>query len=156
MRSAGVLIVLVAALAAGCGGGGSSDDEPERSALALKLAAVCDQARDDIEALGLPGEKGFAIVEPTVKIGKRLAATIKTLAGTTEQEKEQISSLASYYDRYYAELEAGYKLYEFGSADGFALTVERATALLETAEALATRMGAPECAERAFADTPSP
>ncbi len=153
MRAAGVLIVLVALLAAGCGGG---DDEPERSALALKLAAVCDQAREDIEALGLPGEKGFAIVEPTVKIGKRLAATIKTLATANEQEKEQISSLANYYDRYYAELEAGYKLYEFGSADGFALTVERATTLLETAEALATRMGAPECAERAFADTPSP
>jgi hypothetical protein len=154
MRAAGVLIALVAALAAGCGGGG--DDEPERSALALKLAAVCDQAREDVEELGLPGEVGFAIVEPTVKIGKRFAATIKTLATATEQEKEQISSLASYYDRYYAELEAGYKLYELGSADGFAITVERATALLESAEALAARMGAPECSERPFADTPPP
>lgn len=153
MRTAVALIAVGAVFFAG---GGGADDEPERSALALKLAAVCDQARSDIEDLGLPGEVGFAIVEPTVKIGKRLAATIKTLEAGTEQEKEQIASLAGYYDRYYAELEAGYELYELGNAEAFAITVERATPLLESAEALGARMGAPECAERAHADAPAP
>ena len=45
-----VLLVGVAVFAGGCG-----KDEPKRSALAENLAQLCEQARADTEALGLPG-----------------------------------------------------------------------------------------------------
>jgi hypothetical protein len=54
-RAAGTAIVVVGlALLTGCG-----KDEPKRSALAENLAQLCDQARADTEALGLPADVGF-------------------------------------------------------------------------------------------------
>ena len=142
-----VLVLGVAASAAGCG-----EDEPKRSALAEELAALCDQARADVEALGLPADKGFVVVKPTAAIGLRLAADIKKLHGSTAAEKEQVASLAEYYRFYWNEVKAGAKLYEFGQHDAYVVTIDRAKGQLATAEALATRMGAPECAVRPFPD----
>jgi hypothetical protein len=141
------LVVGVAVLAGGCG-----EDEPERSALAESLAQLCEQARADTEALGLPADEGFKVMKPTAAIGLRLAGEIKKLEGTTPAEQEQVASLAAYYRFYYKELAAAVKLYTAGYVDAYGPTIERAKGLLASAEALATRMGAPECAVRPFPD----
>lgn len=145
--SAAVVLVGLALVVGGCG-----EDEPERSPLAESLAALCEQARADTEALGLPAEKGFSVIEPGAEIGVRLAADIKKLQGSTPAEKEQIASLAEYVRFYHNEIRAGTKLYEAGYTDAYTVTVERAKPSLASAEALATRMGAPECAVRPFPD----
>jgi len=138
----------LAVLAGGCGG----SDEPKRSALAEQLGQLCNEARADIEALGLPGDKGFAVIPPTAKIGLRLAKSVGRLQGTTPHEREQVRSLAKYFAFYYGELAAGAKLYAVGQPEAYVITVERAKPTLVSAEALATRMGAPECAVRPFPD----
>lgn len=149
MRRASLAIALVglALVVAGCG-----EDEPERSPLAESLAALCEEARVDTEALGLPGDKGFSVVKPGAERGIRLAADIKKLEGTTPAEKEQIASLAEYFRFYHTEIEAGARIYELGQPEAYSITVERAKPSLASAEALATRMGAPECAVRPFPD----
>ena len=149
MRRASIAALLIglALVAGGCG-----EDEPERSALADSLAELCDNARADTEALGLPSEKGFAVIRPGAERGIRLAADIKKLKGTTAAEKEQIASLAEYFRFYHNEIRAGTKLYEAGYTDAYAVTVDRAKGSLASAESLATRMGAPECAVRPFPD----
>jgi hypothetical protein len=146
--SLAALVAAVVVVTAGCGGSG----EPDRSALAQELAQLCDTARADMEALGLPAEKGFAVIPPTAKIGQRLAKDVAGLKGTTPHEREQVASLAKYLAFYYGELAAGAKLYRVGQAEAYRITVERATPTLVSAEALATRMGAPECAVRPFPD----
>lgn len=152
-RAIAVIVVgsaLLAAvlLVAGCGG----KNEPKRSALADRLAQLCEQARADTEALGLPAEKGFAVMAPTAKIGARLARDVAKLRGTTVAQREQVASLAKYLRFYYAELAAAVKLYAVGQSEVYSITLNRAKPSLESAEALATRMGAPECAVRAFPD----
>ncbi len=150
MRGLAIAVVVVglAGLAGGCGG----KDEPKRSALASDLAQLCDQARADVEALGLPSEKGFGVMKPTALIGLRLAGDVKKLEGTTAAEQEQVASLAEYFRFYFKELEAAVRLYEVGQSEVYAITLDRAKGTLASAEALATRMGAPECAVRAFPD----
>jgi hypothetical protein len=143
-----MLTVGLAALSGGCGG----KDAPKRSALAENLAQLCEQARADTEALGLPADKGFVVMKPTAARGLRLAADIKKLKGTTAGEREQIASLAEYFRFYYNELEAAVRLYDAGHPEVYAITLGRAKPSLESAEALATRMGAPECAVRPFPD----
>ncbi len=132
--------------------GGCSEDEPKRSPLAESLAALCEQARAETEALGLPGDKGFAVIRPGAEIGIRLAADIKKLEGTTPAEKEQIAALAEYLRFYHNEVSAAAKLYEAGQTEVYGITIDRAKPTLVSAEALASRMGAPECAVRPFPD----
>jgi hypothetical protein len=147
----GLLVVTLIGLtlaAAGCG----SKAQPKRSALAEQIAQICDTARAKTEALGLPGDKGFAVVAPTAAIGLRMAKQLKQLRGTSPAKKEQIDSLAEGFRFYYGEMAAGAKLYNAGYRDGYAATIERAKSVLTTAEALAVRMGAPECAVRAFSE----
>lgn len=134
---------------AGCGGG---KDEPKRSALVEQIAQLCDKARADTEALGLPGDKGFVVMKPTAAIGLRFAHDLKKLEGTTPAEKKQIATLAEDFRFYYNELAAAVKLYALGQSEVYSLTLSRAKPSLASAEALATRMGAPECAVRPFPD----
>ena len=143
-----VLIVGIALFVSGCGG----KDAPPRSVLAEQLAQFCDSARADVEALGLPAEMGFKVMRPTAVIGLRLARQIKGLDGATPAEQEQVASLAEYYRFYWAEIAAAAKLYEAGHPEIYGITIDRAKGSLASAEALATRMGAPECAVRAFPD----
>jgi hypothetical protein len=143
-----IVVVLLAVAAAGCGG----KEAPKRSALAEQIAQLCEQARADTEALGLPAEKGFDVMKPTATIGLRMAAKIKKLKGTTPAEKEQIASLAEYFRFYYNELAAAVKFYAVGQSEVYAITLNRAKPSLVSGEALATRMGAPECAVRPFPD----
>ena len=132
--------------------GGCGKDEPKRSALAENLAQLCEKARADTEALGLPGDKGFAVIRPGAEIGIRLSADIKKLEGSTPAEKEQIAALAEYLRFYHNEVGAAAKLYEAGQTEVYGITIDRAKPTLVSAEALATRMGAPECAVRPFPD----
>jgi len=132
--------------------GGCGKDEPKRSALAENLAQLCEKARADTEALGLPGDKGFAVIRPGAEIGIRLSADIKKLEGSTPAEKEQIAALAEYLRFYHNEVRAAAKLYEAGQTEVYGITIDRAKPTLVSAEALATRMGAPECAVRPFPD----
>jgi hypothetical protein len=150
MRAA---LFLVAALVLFVSVAGCGDDEPKRSELAQQLAGLCEQARADTEALGLPSDVGFAVVRPAAAIGRRLAKQIGRLQGTNAHEREQIESLAGYLDHYYKEVQAGARIYEVSQqAEAYTLTLDRAKSLLVSAEALATRMGAPECAVRPFPD----
>jgi len=143
-----IVVVLLAVAAAGCGG----KEAPKRSALAEQIAQLCEQARADTEALGLPAEKGFVVMRPTATIGLRMAAKMKKLKATTPAEKEQIASLAEYFRFYYNELAAAVKFYAVGQSEVYAITLNRAKPSLVSGEALATRMGAPECAVRPFPD----
>jgi hypothetical protein len=149
VRRASIAILLVGLVltVGGCG-----KDEPKRSPLAESLAQLCEKARADTEALGLPGEKGFSVIRPGAEIGIRLAADIKKLKGSTPAEKEQIASLAEYLRFYHNEVRAAAKIYEAGQTEVYGITIDRAKPTLVSAEALATRMGAPECAVRPFPD----
>ena len=132
---------------AGCGG----DDVPERPALAAELATLCDEARQDIEALGLPSEVGIAVVRPWANRGTRLAQDLGRVEGGTAEEQELLDSLSTSLDEYYAGLRLAATIYgQTKSLEAYAATVERANAFLTQADALAVRLGAPECTVRPF------
>jgi hypothetical protein len=143
-----VLALLIALVLAGCGGDGD-----ERSAAAERAALLCDEARADIEALGLPAEAGIGIVRPWANRGTRLAKDIRVLQGATPSEDETLQKLATALDEYYAGLRLGHTIYtQTKSFDAYAATIERANAFLADADAAAVDLGAPECAVRPFAD----
>lgn len=143
--------MVVAVAAAGCGGG------EERSAAAEQLAALCDEARTDVEALGLPAEKGPQVVAAWADRGRKLAAAVGKLQGDTATEREQLGSLRTYLDEHYAGLKLAYIVYnETRDAAAYAAAIDRARAFLVSAEQLAKRMGAPECAVRPFDDVEAP
>jgi hypothetical protein len=143
-----VVAVLVAVLLTGCGGDGD-----ERSAAAEQAASLCDDARADIEALGLPADAGIGIVRPWANRGTQLAKDIRALEGSTPTEDETIQTLATSLDEYYAGLRLGHTIYtQTKSYDAYAATVERAKAFLSDADGAAVELGAPECAVRPFAD----
>lgn len=91
-------------------------------------------------------------MKPTGAIGLRLARDVKKLKGTTPAQKEQVASLAEYLRFCYSELRAAVKFYAVGQSEVYEITLSRAKPSLVSAEALATRMGAPECAVRPFPD----
>lgn len=152
MRGIATIAVVAVLVGTGCG-----SDDPERSTVATRLAALCEQARLDVEALGLPAEQGFSVVEPTANIALRLAADVARLDDAAKAERDQLALFASYLARYGRGLLIGVQAYEATkSADAYAAAVGSVTSLLVSAERLATRMGAPECAERPFADVEAP
>jgi hypothetical protein len=143
-RIAPILVVVLAVLAAGCGG----DD---RSDLAEQVAALCDEARLDIEALGLPSETGIAVIRPWANRGTKLAKDIRALEGGSESEQETVAALATALDEYYAGLRLGHTIYEqTRSSEAYAQTIERAKAFQADADAAATELGATECTRRPF------
>jgi len=136
-------------LAGGCGG----DDGPSRSAAAERLAVLCAEARLDVEALGLPSERGIVVIRPWANRGTRLSQAIGRLEGGIARERSLLESLAKALDEYYAGLRVGLLVYEqTRSFDAYAAAIERGTAFLEESESLARRLDAPECAVRPFAD----
>lgn len=140
-------LLAVALVVAGCDGSG-----PERSRAVEQLAELCTEARLDIEALGLPGEEGIEVVRPWANRGTRLAGAVGRLEGSTTAEQALLDELATALDEYYAGLRVGLLVYEqTKSSDAYAAAVERSTAFLEDSEAIARRLGAPECATRPFA-----
>lgn len=145
--SSRVALVLAVAALAGCGGASG------RSELADRLAGLCDEARQDIEALGLPSERGVAVVKPWADRGTRLANTIDELELGSPAERTQVTSLAASLREYYAGLRLGHTVYaQTKSLEAYAATVERAKTFLERADAIAVELGAPECAIRPFPD----
>ena len=140
-----VLVVLLGVVAAGCGG----DDE--RSDVAEQVAALCDEARLDVEALGLPSETGIAVIRPWANRGTKLAKDIRALGGGSESEQETVDALATALDEYYAGLRLGHIIYkQTRSAEAYAQTIERAKAFQADADAAATELGATECTRRPF------
>ncbi len=150
MRAAAIIGLLATALLlAGCGG----DDAPDRSDAVEQLAGLCDKAREDIEALGLPAETGFEVLKPWSTRGKRLAGDVGRLKGATAEERTQLTALAEELAAYYDGLALGYETYKkTRSSEVYAASLERATVFLNSAEKRATAFGAPECAVRPFAD----
>ncbi len=149
-RVAGAAAIAAAALlATGCGG----DDEPERDAVVTELVALCEGARADIEELGLPSEAGFKILRPWANRGTRLAEDVGRLEGGTPEQQEQLAALSRAYDEYYAGLRLGATIYgQTSSLEAYKQTVVRANAFLADADAVARRLGAPECTVRPFPD----
>jgi hypothetical protein len=142
-----LLSALLVPLAAGCGGA------DERSPAAEQIAALCDGARADIEALGLPSETGPGVITPWANRGTRLANEIRAVEGADEPETQAITALATALDEYYAGLRLGYVIYtQTKSSEAYAQTIDRADAFLEDADAEATKLGAPECTVRPFGD----
>jgi hypothetical protein len=152
VRTWAVVVSLACALtAAGC-----SEDEPSpppRTATIESLAALCDAALADIEALGLPAEVGIEVVKPWALRGTRMARDIGRLEGGTVEEQTQLEALSGELKEYYAGLLLGYTIYKKSkSSDLYMASLERATTFLVSAEKRATALGAPECATRPFAD----
>lgn len=151
MRAALASLAVSALFVGGCGSGG--DDAPERSVVAEELAALCVAAREDVEALGLPAEAGFAVLEPWAARGRRLARDVAQLQAGTAAERSQLAALAKQLEAYYKGLRLAYDVYvQTKSSESYGVAAERATAYLEDAEALARGLGVSECAERPFAD----
>ena len=145
-RSLLALLALVPALVlAGCGG----DDD--RTDVAEQVATLCDQARVDIEALGLPSETGIAVITPWANRGTRLVKDLRKLEGASAEEQATLDDLATALDEYYAGLRLGHIIYEqTKSSEAYAQTVDRAKAFQEDADAAAVELGAPECTRRPF------
>lgn len=140
-------LTIVALAAAGCGGG---DDRTEA---VVQLAALCDEARADVEALGLPAEEGPEVIAAWADRGRKLAAAVGKLEGATPTESEQLGSLHTYLDEHYAGLKLAYIVYnQTRDVSAYAAAIDKARVFLVSAEQLAKRMGAPECAERPFGD----
>jgi hypothetical protein len=149
VRTLPFLAVLCLLALAGCGGG----DAPERSAAATELAALCEGARADVEALGLPSEVGFQVIKPWAERGKRLARDVRKLRGESVLERRHLARLGEQLAAYYAGLRLGYEVYaKTRNAEAYAIAVNRATPYLVTADSLATRLGVPECTVRPFAE----
>ena len=130
---------------AGCGG---NDD---RSDVAEQAAALCDQARVDIEALGMPSETGIAVITPWANRGTRLVKDLRKLEGASTEEQATLDDLATALDEYYAGLRLGHIIYEqTKSSEAYAQTIDRAKAFQEDADAAAVKLGAPECTRRPF------
>jgi len=146
-----VLVSAVIALAAvGCSGG---DDSPPRSPAVEKLASLCEQARSDIEALGLPSETGFEVLKPWSARGKKLVAEIRSIDGATPDEQTQLDRIAQELGEYYAGLALGYEVYrKTKSSEAYAQSIDRAAEFLAAAEKRALALGADECAVRPFPD----
>ena len=145
MQRLALLAFLPVLVLAGCGG----DDD--RSDVAEQAAALCDQARVDIEALGLPSETGIAVITPWENRGTRLVKDLRKLEGASAEEQATLDDLATALDEYYAGLRLGHIIYEqTKSSEAYAQTVDRAKAFQEDADAAAVELGAPECTRRPF------
>ncbi len=148
MRSGLAFGLLVALLAvAGCGGG---DD---RTPAVEQLAALCDEARADVEALGLPSEGGPKVIGQWAQRGRRLASDVGKLEGATPEERGLLTALGSSLNEYYSGLRLGYIIYKQTSdSEAYALTLDKAKVFRAQADKLAAEIGAPECAKAPFAD----
>jgi hypothetical protein len=144
-------IVGVALVVSGCGGG--DDDGPTRSTLADRLAEMCEETRAAVEELGQPRDEGAAVFRPWAQLGRRFVADIRRLETGNAQERVDLASLADYFAGFYDNLQIGYQQYRAQQSTAIKQTLERGYALLASAEQLATRMGAPECAVRPFPET---
>jgi hypothetical protein len=151
LRRSPVALALIAFVASGCGG---DEGEPD---LPAQVAALCEAAREDIEALGLPSETGIAVLVPWTSRGARLAKDVAAVEGGTAGERETLNELSLALEEYYAGLRLGYTVYrQTRSSEAYAQAVERAKAFQEDADAAATRLGAPECTRRPFDEAEAP
>lgn len=150
MRLVALLVVMLVscALLAGCGGG-----EDDRSEASARIGALCEKARLDVEALGLPSEKGPDLIGAWANRGRRLATAVKKVRSDDPEEQQRVESLSTYLNEYYSGLRLAYIVYlQTKSSESYGLALDRAKEFLGEAEALATQMGATECAKRPWED----
>lgn len=147
--AAGILVVAVAA-GAFLALRKDAKDAPERTAFATRLAALCDDTRTKVEALGRPAETPIETVYGgTVRLGRTFVSSARALdppPGQAREAKEMLAQFGLYYDG----LEYALAFYQQGNQDAFVRIVDGALTNLDNAEAAARRLGAPECARRPF------
>jgi len=152
VRLALVLAAAAVALtaAAGCTADG---DDTARSNLARQLGRLCDESRLAVEKLGEPRDVGAAVFQQWAEVGRRFVADARRLPTETAAERQRLSSITGYFEGFYANLEIGYRMYRAQQSSAIKQVLERGYALLASAERIATRIGATECAVRPYADT---
>jgi hypothetical protein len=133
----------------GCSADADEPDAPPRPVAVQRLASLCDATRVEIEALGEPRDEGAAVFSPWAKIGVRFVKAVRALQ-VAPARREQLESLATYYEGFYDSLAQAYLIHRSGRSDGIKQTLERGYALLESGENVAVALGAPECAVRPF------
>jgi len=127
-----------------------STDAPDRSPFATQLAALCDDTRTKIEALGRPAETPIETVYGgTVRLGRAFVESSRALdtpPGQAARAKEMLGQFALYFDG----LDYALAFYHQGNQVAFVRIVDGALANLDHAEEIARELGAPECARRPF------
>jgi hypothetical protein len=125
-------------------------DTPARLAFASQLAALCDDTRTKVEALGRPAETPIETVYGgTVRLGRAFASSARELdppAGKAQDVKGMLAQFGLYYDG----LEYALAFYQQGNQVAFVRIVDGALSNLDHAERIARSLGAPECARRPF------
>jgi hypothetical protein len=137
-------------LAAGCSG---ANDDPTRPVLVERLAALCEDARVAVEDLGEPKDVGAQVFRPWAEIGRDFVADVRKLRGATPAERNQMRALAAYYAGFYDSLRLAYDQWTSRQSTVVKMTLQRGYAQLDSAEEIASRLGATECSVRPFADT---
>jgi len=147
-----VLVVLVAVGAAAAyavlrDDGGSDEREPYAAA----LAALCVDARKEVEALGRPSDTPIDVVYPgTVRIGRAFLARAAALTPPAGKQ-DRAAELTHQYGLYLDGLDYAYHyLKNQGNQAAFIQIVNGALANLRNAERAAKELEAPECAIRPF------
>jgi hypothetical protein len=150
VRAGTHLVALAAAALALAGCGGNDDSSSARPALPAELGRLCDETRAAVEVLGEPRDVGAEVFRPWAQLGRDFVTDVRRLRGTTPRQRRQLDRLADFYKGFYDNLQISYDLFRAGRSTSIKMTLERAYALLASGEALAVRMGAPECAVRPF------
>jgi hypothetical protein len=134
-------------LAAGCGG-----RAPRRAPWQEQLDTLCAQARADIEDLGAPADVGPSVIPDQVAIGLQLAHDVAAVDVSSPAQEQQVARMAKLLEGYYRMIGVAYEDYrQTNSSEAYAAAAERAARSLDGAEAVATRLGLPECTKRPFA-----
>jgi len=148
-------LVLAGAAFALAGTAGCTTDggDTARSNLATQLGRLCDESRLAVEKLGEPRDVGAAVFHRWAQVGRRFVADARRLPTETAAERQQLRSLARYFGGFYANLAIAYRMYRAQQSTAIKQVLERGYAFLASAERIATRIGATECAVRPYADT---
>jgi hypothetical protein len=143
-----VLLLALALAASACGGG---KKESAHDAYAKQLSSACDDMRQQIEALGKPGDTPIPkIYPPSVKIGHAFVQQIGALTPPAT-EKATAGLMVKQFGYYFDGLALGYAvLVKRASQQGFIQTVGGALQNLKLAEGYARKLDAPACARRPF------
>ena len=127
-----------------------SSEAPERSAFAARLAALCDDTRTKIEALGRPAETPLdTVYGGTVRLGRAFVSSSRALHAPPA-EAAKVKEMLAQYGLYFDGLDYALAFYHQGNQTAFVRIVDGALSNLDRAEGIARELGAPECARRPF------
>jgi hypothetical protein len=147
------LLLVVACAVAGCGGDSDAVEtvSDTRSPAIQRLAALCDQARTEIEAFGLPSEGGAQVIRKWAARGGELVDDLRAESGGTAVERAKRKALVVALDQYYEGLALAASVYEkTKSSEVYAAAVDRAKSFFTVAERITAELGVPECTTQPF------